>query len=212
MQDNIQVFSHPTLESLTIRRARLDERGFDSLEKPSETDLKILHLIECDINDDALSDILLHPEALQEISITQLEKPHPALEEAPANIEDYILALPQHSLQQIIIDFPSLRGKSALRMREFEELKTLKLRDYQFFGEGSPRLHSVGFPPNLEELQFLNRVGTDDEIAELLAYTIENKEVVARSLKRMVVGNQENDLPWVVEEACASSGFQLQFG
>ncbi|TVY38789.1 hypothetical protein LOCC1_G007760 [Lachnellula occidentalis] len=212
LQDNIQVFSHPTLESLTIRRARLDERGFDSLEKPSETELKELHLIECDINDDALSDILLHPEALKEISITQLDKPHPPLEESPEYIEDYIIALPQHSLESIIIDFPSLRGKSALRMREFEELRTLELRDYQLFGQGSPRLHSVGFPPRLEMLTFLNRVGQDEEIAELLAYTIENKMIVARSLQYMLVANEEHDLPEVIKEACSKTGFELQFG
>ncbi|TVY60681.1 hypothetical protein LSUE1_G009653 [Lachnellula suecica] len=212
LQDNIQVFSHPTLESLTIQKARLDERGFDSLEKPSETDLRVLHLIECDINDDALSDILLHPDALKEISITQLETPYPPLEEAPKYVEDYILALPQHSIESITIDFPSLRGKNALRLREFEALKTLKIRDYQLFGQASPRLHSVGFPPILEILHFLNRIGQDEEIAELLAYTIENKEIVARSIRQMVVANEEHDLPWVIEEACAKSEFQLQFG
>jgi len=212
LQDNIQVFSHPTLETLIIRRARLDERGFDSLEKPSETDLRVLHLIDCDINDDALSDILLHPEALKEISITQQTKPFPALEEAPENVEDYIHALPQHSLESINIDFPTLHGKNALRMRDFEELKIFKIRDYQLFGQASPRLHSVGFPPVLEVLTFLSEISKDEEIIELLAYTIENKSIMARSLRQLVVANDEHDLPWAIVEACEKSGFQLQFG
>ncbi|KAF4618349.1 hypothetical protein G7Y89_g14955 [Cudoniella acicularis] len=204
LQENIHIFSHPTLESLTIRRGRLDSKGFDSLEKPAQTVLEALHLIECDINDDALADLLLIPEALKEIVITQLEVPEPPLEESAEDMEDYIFALSsaQHSLETISIDFASLTGASALRMREFETLKSFELRDYQLFGQSSPRLHSVGLPPNLEILKFLNNVGEDEEIEELLCYMIENKQIMARSLREMVIVEGEKGVNPKVLEAC----------
>jgi hypothetical protein len=211
LQGNIHIFSHPTLESLTIRRAKLDQRGFESLEKPEMTALKELHLIECDINDDALSDILLHPEALKEFSITQKETPFPPLEESPDDIEDYILALQsaQHSLETITIDFPTLGAENPLRLRDFEVLRELQLRDYQLFGEKTPRLHSVGLPSNLEVLEFLNQVGADEEIMDLLHYTIENKAILARKWSHLVVAGGEEHLPSRIMEACEQFDIQV---
>jgi hypothetical protein len=211
LQENIHIFNHPTLESLTIRRAKLDQRGFESLEKPEMTALKELHLIECDINDDALSDLLLHPEALKEITITQLEVPSPPLEESPDDIEDYILALrsAQHSLETITIDFPTLGAENALRLRDFEVLRELQLRDYQLFGQKTPRLHSVGLPSNLEVLEFLNEVGANEEIVDLLHYTIENKAIFARKWSHMVVAGGEDGLPTKIAEACEQFNIQV---
>src|SRR5205814_1932737 len=123
--------------NLTIRRARLDKRGFDSLEQPENTPLKKLHIIECDVNDDGLSDLLLIPEALQEISITQVQFPSPPLKESPDDIEDYILAMQaaEHSLITMSIDFASLSSENPLKLRRFESIKFLELRDYQLFGQ-----------------------------------------------------------------------------
>ena len=135
LQENIHIFSHPTLENLTIRRAKLDHRGFEGIEQPSETPLKELHLIECDINDDGLSDLLLIPEALQEITISQLQFPLPPLEESPDDVE---------------------------------------------------------------------------ELQDLLCYTIENKDLLARKLQLIVVPEEERDLPPKLIKACsASKGIQL---
>ena len=216
LQENIHIFSHPTLENLSIRRAKLDQRGFESLEQPSETPLRELHLIECDINDEGLSDLLLIPEALQEITITQLQFPSPPLEESPDDVEDYIFAIQsaQHSLQTVSIDFATLSAENPMKLRGYEALKSLELRDYQLFGQssGSPRLHSVGLPPNLEVLKFLNPVGDDEELLDLLCYTVENKAILARKLHQMIaVGSEgeENVLPPKLLEACAAVGIRL---
>ena len=216
LQENIHIFSHPTLETLTIRRARLDQRGFDSLEKPSETALKILHFIECDINDDALADILLHPEALKEFTMTQLEIPFPELEEAPDTIDDYIIALSsaQHSLEIILFDFPTLGAKNPLRLREFEVLRSLQLRDYQLFGQSPPRLHSVGLPPSLEFLQFFNKLGVDhdEDIMDLLCYFLEN-DTLGRHMCDVSVVEGEGGLPPRIREAVnESEHFRLIVG
>lgn len=175
------------------------------------TALKELHLIECDINDDALSDILLHPEALKEITITQLAVPKPPLEESPEDVEDYILALQsaQHSLQTISIDFPTLGAENPLRLRDFEVLRELQLRDFQLFGEKMPRLHSVGLPSNLEVLEFLGPVGQDEEIADLLYYTIENKQIMARKWTHFVVEGGEESLAKKIVEACEQFNVQI---
>jgi len=209
LQENIHIFGHPTLEQLTIRHARLDSRGFESLEKPWETGLKELRLIECDINDDALSDLLFLPEALTEIEITQLAVPEPELEEAPDNVDDYIFALngQSHSLQSISIDFPTIGGHKPLKLREFDNLTTLEIRDHQLFG--TLRLTSVGLPPNLEVLNFLGPVGEDEDIQELLCYIIENKEVMARKWERMIVKEGKNGIPEKVVEACRPWGMFL---
>lgn len=216
LQENIHIFSHPTLESLTIRRAKLDQRGFESLEQPSETPLKELHLIECDINDEGLSDLLLIPEALQEITIFQLQFPSPPLEESPDDVEDYIFAVQsaQHSLQTISINFATLSAENPMKLRGFESLKTLELRDYQLFGQpsGSPRLHSVGLPPNLEVLKFFNPVGEDEELSDLLCYTIENKAILASKLREMIVvegEGREREFPPKLVEACTAVGIHI---
>lgn len=206
LQANIHIFGHPTLEHLTIRRAKLDERGYESLEKPWYTGLQTLHLLECDIHDDALADLLVLPEALREITITQRADPEPALEESPEYVEDYVLACcsAQHSLERIAIDFPTLAGKNPLKLRDFERLAELRLRDTQLFGMKTPRLVSVALPPNLEVLEFLGEVGADEEVAELLCYTIENKDIFARKWRDLVVGEaQSKGVSGRIKEVCA---------
>ena len=196
------------MDILTIRRARLDQRGFDSLEKPSGTALKELHFIECDINDDALADILLHPEALNIFTMTQLETPFPELEEAPDTVDDYIIALSsaQHSLEIISIDFPTLGAKNPLRLREFEVLKSLQLRDYQLFGRSPPRLHSVGLPPSLEFLEFFNifEINHDEDIVDLLCYFLEN-DILGRHLCNVKVVEGKGGIPPRIREAVNKS-------
>jgi hypothetical protein len=213
LQENIHIFGHPTLEHLTIRKAKLDERGFDSLEKPSGTGLKELHFIDCDINDDALSDILLHPEDLREFTMTHQEDPSPPLEESPADAGDYIFALnsAQHSLETISIDSATLGGRKALRLRDFIALKTLQLRDFQLFGKTSkkPRLHSVGLPPELETMKFFGQIGEDEEVAELLLNIIENKEIMARKWKKFIIAKGVESVPEKILEACKVVGLEV---
>jgi hypothetical protein len=150
----------------------------------------------------AISDILLHPEALREFTITQLAVPDPELEESPEDVEDYILALKsaQHSLESITIDFPTLGAENPLRLRDFEVLKSIQIRDYQLFGQKAPRMHGVGLPPLLETLEFLNPVGEDEEIMELLCYMVENKEILARKWEKLIVVEGK------VIEACEGTG------
>ncbi|KAJ4377544.1 hypothetical protein N0V83_000369 [Neocucurbitaria cava] len=214
LRENIHIFAHPTLEELTIRRAKLDEKGFDHIERPHETALKRLHLIECDINDDSLGDLLELPEALEEFVMTQLEEPEPELEESSDNVGDYVLAVQSQAefLKSLTIDFPSLTGRKVLRMRDFEALTTLRLNwDYQLFGKSSkkPRLHSVGLPPILETLEFFNDLGTDDEVTDLLLSTIEQKNIIARTWKKMVVVEGEDGVPRAIKDACKEAGLQL---
>ncbi|KAF9875272.1 F-box domain-containing protein [Colletotrichum karsti] len=214
LRENVHIFAHPTLETLVIRRAKLDYRGFDLIERPHETALHKLHLIECDINDDALSDILEFPEGLKEFVMTQLEQPSPELEESSDNFSDYMLALNSqgHSMESITIDHPTLTGRKPVRMRDFEALKSLKLNwDYQLFGKSSkkPRLHSVGLPPNLEVLEFFNELGTDDEVTELLEYTLQVANVTHSKLKTVVVVPGDNGVPKEIIAACKTSGVKL---
>ena len=178
--------------------------------------MKELHFIDCDINDDALADILLHPEALREFTITQLETPDPQLEESPENIDDYITALSsaQHSLETISIDFPTLGAKNPLRLREFEVLKSLQLRDYQLFGQSPPRLHSVGLPPSLEFMGFFNEFGIDhdEDIIDLLCYFLE-KDTLGRHLCDVKVISGEGGLPpRIIEAVNDSEHFRLIVG
>ena len=217
LKENIHIFCHPTLENLTITGAKLDEKGFESIEQPSETALTKLKLINCDIHDEALSELLLFPDALKEITITHVEEPSPPLEESvDATMHDYIVALSsaQHSLEYISIDFPSLGGNKALRLRMFEELKELHLRDYQLFGKSSssPRMHSVGLPPQLETLKFWSPVGTDEGVAELLCYEIENIGVMARNMKHLIIEGKGTVPPNVLEAIeKAKDHFDLKF-
>lgn len=213
LQENIHVFAHPTLETLVIKRAKLDDRGFDVVERPHETALSKLHLIECDINDDALSDLLMFPKALKEFVMTHPEDPSPELEESSDSIRDYFMALKSacHSLETITIDSQFLRSSRALALRDFTVLKTLRLNwDHQLYGKSSkrPRLHSVGLPPELETLEFFNDLGTDDEVTDLLVNTIENVSLMARHLKELIVRVDEREIPREVLEACKS---QSQF-
>ncbi|KAF1850073.1 uncharacterized protein K460DRAFT_360930 [Cucurbitaria berberidis CBS 394.84] len=214
LRENIHIFAHPTLESLTIRRAKLDDKGFDHIERPHETALKKLYLIECDINDDSLSDLLELPEALEEFVMTQVEEPEPELEESSDNVGDYILALQSQAefLKSITIDFPTLTGRKALRMRQFEALTTLRLSwDYQLFGKSSkkPRLHSVGLPPIMEVLEFFNDLGTDDEVNDLLLTVIEQKNIIARTWQTMVVVEGDDGVSREIKDACKSAGLRL---
>jgi hypothetical protein len=181
------------------------------------TGLKELHFIDCDINDDALSDILLHPEALKEFTMTQTQaEPNPPLEESPADAGDYIFALnsAQHSLETISIDYATLGGRKALRLRDFVALKSLSLRDYQLFGQtsktGKPRLHSVGFPPEMETLRFFGEVGTDDEVTELLEVAISNKSILARKWKQLVVPDSKEGIPKAIMDACDDAGLEIK--
>ncbi|RMJ01646.1 hypothetical protein CDV36_015657 [Fusarium kuroshium] len=209
LQENIHVFAHPTLETLVIKRAKLDDRGFDVVERPHETALSKLHLIECDINDDALSDLLMFPKALKEFVMTHPEDPSPELEESSDSIRDYFMALKSacHSLETITIDSVFLRSSRALALRDFTALKTLRMNwDHQLYGKSSkrPRLHSVGLPPELETLEFFNDLGTDEEVTELLVNTIENVNLMARHLKELIVRVEDREIPKEVLEACKS--------
>lgn len=214
LRENIHIFAHPTLETLIIKRAKLDHQGFDFLERPHATGLKRLHLVECDINDDGLSDLLEFPEALEEFVMTQTEDPTPGLEESSDNFADYVLALKSqaHSLKSFTIDSPTLSCRKPLRMREFGTLKTLRMNwDYQLFGKSSkkPRMHSVGLPPEMEVLEFFNELGTDDEVLDLLLYTVQGKNVIARTWKTIVVVEGDNGVPRVIKDACKEQGLQL---
>ncbi|RWA07989.1 hypothetical protein EKO27_g7117 [Xylaria grammica] len=188
LRENIHIFAHPTLETLYIRRAKLDYRGFDFIERPHELPLKKLHLIECDISDDALGDVLELPKALEEFVMTQSTKPSPELEESSDNMGDYIVALRSQceALESITIDFPTMGSRRSLRMRDFDALRVLRVNwDWQLFGRKSkkPRLDSFGVPPNLEKLEFFNELGTDEEVTELLDYLIQTNDVAAKAVK-----------------------------
>ncbi|KAH8651449.1 hypothetical protein BX600DRAFT_483813 [Xylariales sp. PMI_506] len=215
LRENIHIFAHPTLETLIIKRAKLDHRGFDFVERPHETALRKLHLIDCDISDDALGDVLDFPSALKEFFMVQAAEPSPELEESSDNIGDYIYALKYASetLESITIDSPSLTGFKALRMREFAMLKTLRLNwDYQLYGKSSrkPRLHSVALPPELETLEFFNELGTDEEVTDLMLYTIQTREIIARNWTRMiVVEGDDRGVPEDIVNACKEHGLKL---
>ena len=119
----------------------------------------------------------------------------------------------RHSLAHITLDMPFLSGRKALRMRDFAVLRSLRLNwDYQLFGRTSkkPRMHSVGVPPELETLEFLNDLGTDDEVTELLTYMIQSRAIVASNLKTMiVVESEEHPVPSEIVDACKEHGLQL---
>jgi len=214
LRENIHIFAHPTLENLIIRRAKLDERGFDFIERPHVTALKSLHLVECDINDDALADVLEFPEALEEFVMTQTEEPEPELEESSDSLSDYIIALKSQAefLKSITFDSPTLHNRKTLRLREFEALKTLRLNwDHQLFAKSSkkPRLHSVGFPPEMEVLEFFNELGTDQEVTDLFIAAIESKDIIAKTWKTMIVVEGDDGVPKEIKDACRTVGLQL---
>lgn len=214
LRENIHIFSHPTLETLIIRRARFDDVGFNILERPHQTSLKKLHLIECDINDDGLSDLLEFPIALEEFVMTQPEDPSPALQETSDNFSDYVMALQSqaHSLRSFTIDSPTISCRRALRMRNFEVLETLRMNwDYQLFGKTTkkPRLHSVGMPPQLQVLEFFNELGTDDQVTELFVQLIELKDTVPSKWETLIVVEGDSGVPKVIKDACKNHGLRL---
>lgn len=216
LQECIHVFSNPTLEELTITRAKLDERGFDSLERPyrHSTALRSLHLLQCDINDDALADIMEFPEALKEFVMVHDPYPEPELEESSDEINEFVMALKPcaATIETIVIDHPTLGGRKVLRMRDFVAVKTLRLNfDTQFFGKTGkkPRLHSAAFPPELETLEFLNEIGRDDTVTELFAGALENIEYMARNLKTLMLVDGPRGIPRQILEACEGKQFEL---
>lgn len=214
LRENIHIFTLSTLESLTIKRARLDERGFDFLERPHPTDLKKLYLIDCDINDDGLSDILEFPTALEEFVMTQADEPEPDLVESSDTFSDYMAALDYqaHSLRSITVNSPTLSSRKVLRMRHFESLKVLRMNwDYQLFGKSTkkPRLHSVGLPPNLELLEFFNELGTDEGVTDLLLSLVQSKKAVADRWKSIVVVESDKTVIKNLREACMEQDLQL---
>lgn len=148
--------------------------------------------------------------------MTQAPEPSPELEESSGSIRDYMIALQSaaHSLETITIDFPLLQSARALQLREFVQLKTLRLNwDHQLFGKTSkkPRMTSVGLPPELETLEFFNELGTDEEVTDLLVSALETIHFSARKFTRMIVieGDDDKTVPKAVEEACKAQE-QLQ--
>ncbi|XWW95606.1 hypothetical protein V2A60_003571 [Cordyceps javanica] len=212
LQENIHIFAHPTLETLVIKKARLGDKPFDLPERPEETGLKRLHLIDCDISDDGLFDLMHYPAGLAEFVMTQSPDQEADLQETSDSIRDYIIAIePQcQSLETITVDHPLLRDRRALSLREFAKLKTLRLNwDHQLFGHSSkkPRLTSVGMPPELETLEFFNQLGTDEEVTDLFVAMLQNLSVMARKLTHLIVMESEEDekpVPKEIEEACKS--------
>jgi hypothetical protein len=199
LRENIHIFAHPTLETLFIRRAKLDYRGFDFIERPHELPLKKLTLIECDISDDALGDVLELPKALEEFVMTHSAEPTPELEESSDNLGDYIVALQSQceSLESITIDFPTMGSRRSLRMRDFVALRTLRVNwDWQLFGRKGkkPRLDSFGVPPYLKTLEFFNELGTDEEVTELLDYLIQTSDVAAKAIKTTLIKSVNDKL------------------
>ncbi|KAJ1326054.1 F-box and leucine-rich repeat protein 2/20 [Microdochium nivale] len=216
LQENIHIFSHPSLETLVIRRAKLDYRGFESIERPHETALQKLHFIECDINDDALSDILEFPEGLREFVMTQLPEPVPELEDSSDDAGDYLIALRAQAptLESITIDVATLGGRKTLRMREFTKLKTLRLNwDYHLFGKTSrkARLHSIGLPPNMETLELFNELGTDEGVTDLMVSMLQIGTILATKWdKFIVVADEDGKIPQVIVDACKQGGVELE--
>lgn len=214
LQETIHIFTHPELERLTLKRARLDERGFDSLERPHSTGLKVLSLVECDINDDALADIMEFPEGLREFHMCHTADPQPELEESSDEINEFVMALKPcaETLETIVIDHPTLGGRKVLRMRDFIAIKTLKMNfDTQLFGKTGrkPRLHSVGLPPELETLEFFGECGNDETVTELFATALENSSYMARNLKTLIMAEGPKGLPQQIVDACKGKKFQL---
>ncbi|ROW11793.1 hypothetical protein VPNG_04978 [Cytospora leucostoma] len=215
LRENIHIFTHPTLETLIIKRAKLDEKGFDFMERPHSTALKTLRLIECDINDDSLADILEFPEGLKEFYMYHTADPQPELEESSNEINEHVMALKDQAqtLESITIDHPTLGGRKVLRLRDFQSCKTLRLSlDTQLFGKTGkkPRMHSAGLPPQLETLEFFEPLGSDEMVTELFSMMIENMDFMARRLKTLIVAEGPNGVPEQILEACKGKNFELQ--
>lgn len=214
LRENIHIFTHPTLETLTIRRAKLDERGFDFMERPHSTALKSLRLLECDINDDSLADIMEFPEGLREFYLYHTPDPAPDLEEGSDEVCEHVMALKDQAetLESITIDHPTLAGRRVLRLRDFQSVKYLRLnRDTQLFGKTGrkPRMHSAGLPPRLEVLEFTEPLGRDETVTELFAMMLQNIEYMARDLRALIVVEGPEGVPEQILEACKDKKFEL---
>lgn len=214
LRENIHIFTHPTLETLTIRRARLDERGFDFMERPHSTALKSLRLLECDINDDSLADIMEFPEGLREFYLYHTADPKPDLEEGSDEICEHVMALRDQAetLESVTIDHPTLAGRKVLRLRDFQSCRYLRLnRDTQLFGKTGrkPRMHSAGLPPRLEVLEFTEPLGSDETVTELFAMMLQNIEFMARDLRALIVPEGPEGVPEQILEACKGKKFEL---
>lgn len=212
--ETIHIFAHPTLEHLILKRAKLDEKGFDLVERPHSTALRTLRMIECDINCDSLSDVLEFPEELKEFSMEYINEPDPELEETYDDFNEYMMALKdqQATLESVTINFPTIDGKKVIRLRDFEAMTVLRLnRDTQLFGKSGkkPRLHSVGLPPNLQTLELYNPFGDDETVIELFAMMIESIEVTARHFKTLIVPGGVNGVPERILEACKGRNFEM---
>ena len=70
-------------------------------------------------------------------------------------------------------------------------------------------MHSVGLPPGLELLEFFNELGKDEEVTDLLLAMLQNKSVVARNLKRMIVVEGNDKVLSEVKATCKEQGLQL---
>lgn len=208
LQENIYIFAHPTLETLTIHRATLPEKGFDFIERPHNTALTKLRFIECDINDEVLGDLLAFPAALKEFVLTQPDDPElPELAESSYDFRHYIIALQAacHTLESITIDSPFLYTRHPAAMRDFDKLKELRINwDHQLFGKTSkrPRMHSVALPPNLEMLEFLNELGKDDQVTDLFELAIQTMNYSNQHLTKLIVPDGEKGVPKAIKDAC----------
>ncbi|GAM88650.1 hypothetical protein ANO11243_066840 [Dothideomycetidae sp. 11243] len=215
LRESIHVFTHPTLESLTIKRAKLDERGFDLTERPHSTALKSLRLVECDIDSDSLGDILEFPEGLVELYMYHTAEPEPELEENCEDFSDNIMSLKGQceTMEIISIDFPTLGGRKPLRLREFAAVKTLQLNfDTQLFGKTGkkPRMHSVGLPPNLRTLEFFNPLGDDETVLDLFVIMIDGIDFMARELETLILVEGADGIPDQIKKACEGKKFTIE--
>jgi len=51
-------------------------------------------------------------------------------------------------------------------------------------------------------LTFLNEIGDDEALTELLCYTLERKDIFARNLRRLIVPEGTKPLPQKLVEVC----------
>jgi len=58
-------------------------------------------------------------------------------------------------------------------------------------------------------LRFFGTMGTDEEVDELLTVAVENKDVVARRWKKMIVDQGRPGLTEAVREACEKVGLEI---
>ncbi|KAK2068333.1 hypothetical protein P8C59_002975 [Phyllachora maydis] len=222
LRENIHVFASPTIETLTVRGARLDHRGFgEFMERPHQTPLRTLHFVDCDLSDDGLTDLLAFPTALEEFVLVAHDcdpddGSEVELEETADNIGYYVSALDaqRHALRHVTLDLPApqVTGRRALRMRDYARLETLRLGwDYHLFGRTGkkPRMHSVAFPPKIRTVEFLNELGTDEQVTELLEAAIMIRDVLARDWERLIVPEGDEQVLGLIKRACREVGLGL---